>query len=58
MLSDTISIRGDGFIHNRVNMMIFHSDKNSTEFLLSIKDIPFAEVQKEYPKVIELLWLN
>jgi hypothetical protein len=58
ILSDAISVREDGFIFNRMNRVIFRADDESREFLISLKDVAIPEIAQNYPKVIEMLWLN
>ena len=58
VLSSVITLRKDGFIHNKVNNMIFYADKKSIIKLTALKEMPISEVAKSNPKVIELLWLD
>jgi hypothetical protein len=58
ILSDAISVREDGFIFNRMNRVIFRADDESREFLISLKGVAIPEIAQNYPKVIEMLWLN
>jgi hypothetical protein len=58
ILSEAISVREDGFIFNRMNRVIFRADDESREFLISLKGVAIPEIAQNYPKVIEMLWLN
>lgn len=57
-LKDAIVVRDDGFIHNKLNEVVFYADKYALEVVKSLLEKPAHEVAQTHKGVLELLWLN
>ena len=54
-LGEHLRIRGDNFIFNKYNRMIFHTDPEGADFLRRIDPMSVDIIAEEYPRVLELL---
>lgn len=57
-LRDAIFVRDDGFIHNRINEVVFYADKPSIATMKSLLDTPLARLAETNKGLMELLWLD
>jgi hypothetical protein len=58
MLRDAILVRDDGFIHNRINEVVFYADKPSVALVKSHLDKPIRRLAETEKELMESLWLD
>lgn len=57
-LSDAIFVREDGFIHNKINEIVFYADTYALKVINEILDKPAVELMQTHKNVLKQLWLD
>jgi hypothetical protein len=51
-------VREDGFIHNKLNEVVFYANKHALKVVNSLLEKPASEVTDTHKELLRLLWLN